>query len=198
MTRDLSDEERELWDRVVRKARRMHATPPEPAAKASAAPPALRPPAAPERHLPVKPSPKHRVTPPATRLEVSRPLEEELSAAPLRMDAGTHRRMIRGKLEPEARIDLHGMTRAEAHSALTGFLLSAQGRGLRLVLVITGKGREREGDLAPIPSRAGTLRHDLPHWIALAPLRAAVLDLRPAHRSHGGGGAFYVYLRRRR
>ena len=94
-------------------------------------------------------------------------------------------------------MDLHGMTLAQAQGALTGFIAEAWTRGLRLVLVITGKGR-REHDTGPIPRRTGALRHEVPHWLRRAPLGPMVLDIRPAHRRHGGDGALYVYLRRRR
>ena len=114
------------------------------------------------------------------------------------MDAGLDRRLRRGKQPPEARIDLHGMTRAQARAALTGFLQSAQAQGLRLILVITGKGRQRPDDDLAVPDRIGALRQDLPGWLQMPPLNLVVQDLRPAHRSHGGSGAFYVYLRRRR
>jgi DNA-nicking Smr family endonuclease len=110
------------------------------------------------------------------------------------MDAGAFGRMSKGKLRPEARIDLHGMTLAEAYPALASFLLDARARGRRLVLVITGKGRARD-DLAPMPARAGRLRHDVPRWLALPPLAEHVLQVAPAHRRHGGEGALYVYLR---
>ena len=114
-----------------------------------------------------------------------------------RMDHATHRRMLRGKLQPEARIDLHGMTLAQAHPALNAFIQSAQAQGKRLVLVITGKGQDRE-DHDPIPIRRGVLRQQVPHWLHAPPLGPLVLEVRPAHRRHGGGGAFYVYLRRSR
>jgi DNA-nicking Smr family endonuclease len=123
-------------------------------------------------------------------------LPELLGQAPLRMDAGTHARMTRGKLQPEARIDLHGMTLAEAHPELIRFILNAHSSGLRLVLVITGKGKRRE-DTGPIPQRVGALRHQVPHWLHLPPLGPVVLQVSEAHLKHGGGGAYYVYLRRR-
>jgi len=71
--------------------------------------------------------------------------------------------MSRGKLAPEARIDLHGMTLAEAHPELIRFILSSQAQGLRLVLVITGQGR-RGSDDGPIPQRQGILRRQVPDW----------------------------------
>lgn len=120
---------------------------------------------------------------------------ERLAAQPLRMDAKTHRSLTRGKLRPDARIDLHGMTLATAKGALTGFILRAQAAGHRLVLVITGKGK---GDQGPLPVRSGALRHEVPHWLHMAPVAQAVLQVVPAHVRHGGGGAYYVYLRRLR
>jgi DNA-nicking Smr family endonuclease len=124
-------------------------------------------------------------------------LAERLAAAPLRMDAKAFGRMTRGKLSPEARIDLHGMTLAEAHPELIRFVLNAHADGLRLVLVITGKGKDRD-DGGPIPQRFGVLRHQVPVWLRQMPLAAVVLQTAEAHLKHGGGGAYYVYLRRGR
>lgn len=114
----------------------------------------------------------------------------------LRMDARAFIRMRRGKLVPEARIDLHGMTVAEAHSALTSFILRAHGAGLRLVLVITGKGKAGAVSTAATTARGGVLRHQVPHWLQMSPLGSRVLQVAEAHISHGGAGALYVYLRR--
>ena len=111
----------------------------------------------------------------------------------MQVDSRTQRDLSRGKLRPEARIDLHGMTLAAAKAELTGFILSAQASGRRLVLVITGKGK---GDHGPLPTRSGALRHEVPHWLDLPPLSHVVLQVVPAHLRHGGGGAYYVYLRR--
>lgn len=198
MSRRLSEDERALWNRVAGSTRRLHHAPdPIPEGRKAPLPPAPPPPPEPAAWADF--APPRRPATSAVSLDLVRPLAEALRARPPQMDAGLHRRMVRGKLEPEARIDLHGLTRAQAQSALTGFLMSAQARGQRLVLVITGKGgREAEDHAAPMPRRTGALRHDLPHWLHQAPLRAAVLELRPAHRSHGGEGAFYVYLRRKR
>ena len=119
-----------------------------------------------------------------------------LSQAPLQMDARKHAKMTKGKLDPEARIDLHGMTLAEAHPELIRFILNAQTAGLRLVLVITGKGKQGP-DHGPIPQRMGVLRHQVPLWLRQPPLGPAILQVTEAHLKHGGGGAYYVYLRRR-
>lgn len=133
---------------------------------------------------------------PAFRLgekALARPAKAKPS--PLQMDAKKHAKMTRGKLAPEARIDLHGMTMAEAHPELIRFILNAHSDGLRLVLVITGKGKLRE-DHGPIPQPMGILRHNVPLWLRQMPLAPAVLQVTEAHAKHGGAGAIYVYLRR--
>jgi DNA-nicking Smr family endonuclease len=119
-----------------------------------------------------------------------------LRTAPLQMDAKAFGKMTRGKLLPEARIDLHGMTLSEAHPELIRFILNAHADGLRLVLVITGKGK-RGDDTGPIPQRMGVLRHQVPIWLRQAPLGPTILQVAEAHLKHGGAGAYYVYLRRR-
>lgn len=124
-------------------------------------------------------------------------LGQQLRDSAVQMDTKSFGRLKRGKLKPEARIDLHGMTQAEAHPALIGFILRSQAEGKRLVLVITGKGRMRD-EVPPFPARQGILRHNVPQWLRMAPIGQQVLQLAPAHIRHGGEGAYYVYLRRAR
>ena len=140
-----------------------------------------------------KPAPKTRR--PAHDLLPSLP--DQINKAPVQMDKKAFGRMKRGKLMPEGRIDLHGMTLDRAHPALSRFILSAHKNGKRLVLVITGKGKMRD-EGGPIPVRHGVLRHQVPQWLGMAPLSSVVLQVTQAHVSHGGGGAYYVYLRRQR
>ena len=136
-----------------------------------------------------------RASAPQTRIDLPAGSGERPAVQSILMDRKAHRAMTRGRLDPEARIDLHGMTVAEAHPALTGFVLRAWGEGRRLVLVITGKGKSGiDHDL--FPRRGGILRHQVPHWLSLPPLQAVVLQVTGAHARHGGEGAYYVYLRR--
>lgn len=124
-------------------------------------------------------------------------ISERLAAAPVGMDHKTYRKMARGKLTPEGRIDLHGMTLDQAHTALTRFILRSQAKTRRLVLVITGKGRTSRS-IDQMTEQRGLLRQQVPQWLTLPPLSQAVLQVRTAHKTHGGDGAYYVYLRRGR
>lgn len=113
------------------------------------------------------------------------------------IDRRTAGRLKKGKLKPEARLDLHGMTQDRAHPALNRFILDAHMTGLKLVLVITGKGKVRDAD-GPMPVPVGVLRHNVPHWLNSGPLKAVVHRTSQAHLRHGGDGAYYVWLRRAR
>ncbi len=129
--------------------------------------------------------------------DLAAPIQQQLRNQAVQMDRKVYRNMQRGKLLPDARIDLHGMTLDRAHTALVRFVLSSQSSGHRLLLVITGKGKDRD-EGGPIPVRRGVLRHQVPQWLRLAPLTSLVLQITPAHKSHGGDGAYYVYLRKSR
>jgi DNA-nicking Smr family endonuclease len=107
------------------------------------------------------------------------------------MDKRTATRLRRGQIAIEGRIDLPGMTQDEAHGALTGFIKSSAGIGRRCVLVITGKGLGKG-------LGGGVLRSQLPRWLNTEELHPLILAFAPAQPKDGGGGAFYVYLRKRR
>ncbi|WP_299619209.1 Smr/MutS family protein [uncultured Tateyamaria sp.] len=193
--RRLRPDEEELWRKVTAKAERLH---PEK-------------PFDPSDFVTPTPAPKVRrqvfdavpqkiigpVTKPQTQISRAPSIMDQVGAAKVQMDRKSFEQMKRGKLRPEGKIDLHGMTLDRAHPALTRFILSAQADGKRLVLVVTGKGKQRD-DGGPIPVRFGVLRHQVPQWLAMPPLSSAVLQVTQAHLRHGGGGAYYVYLRKRR
>jgi DNA-nicking Smr family endonuclease len=112
------------------------------------------------------------------------PLEEQLL-----------RRLSRGKVEIEARIDLHGLRQDEAHGRLRAFIATQHSRGAKVVLVITGKGKSQASGFR---DEVGVLKRQVPHWLAAPDLRNIVLGFEDAARHHGGEGALYVRLRRRR
>jgi DNA-nicking Smr family endonuclease len=101
-------------------------------------------------------------------------------------------RLSRGVAAIDARIDLHGMTQAQAHGALMHFLRRAQADGSKFALVITGKGaRFAAGD-----GERGLLKRQVPMWLRLPEFRTLVVGFETAHAAHGGEGALYVRLRR--
>lgn len=186
--RGLSAEERALWRQVADSAQPLHNKPPR-TPKASGAAPFPQTPA-----RPAAPAAFRIGERAATGVGLTLPAP---AAAPEIADRRTRSRLRRGKLRPEARLDLHGLTLDEAQPALTRFLLGAHERGLRLVLVITGKGRGLAA-AQPFQPEGGVLRRHLPLWLGRRPLAPLVQGHAEAHPGHGGGGAFYVWLRARR
>jgi len=193
--RHLSPEDLALWEMVARQTRRLG----KPVSPRAPDPPPQVPQVAPPE-AENSPLPAFRLGEKVDHRRANNllpGLAQDMGRAPVKMDARAFTRMKRGKLRPDGRIDLHGMTLAQAHPALTGFILSSAAQGRRLVLVITGKGRPRD-DNAPMPFGAGLLRRQVPLWLGQAPIAPHILQIAPAHISHGGEGALYVYLRRPR
>jgi DNA-nicking Smr family endonuclease len=118
---------------------------------------------------------------------------EELTLDDHNFDRDTTRALGRGKLVPQASLDLHGMTLAAAERAVGDFLDAAVARDFRIVLIVTGKGARLQGGRV----LGGRIRAEFVGWLNRADNRGRVRGVRPAHPRHGGGGAFYVLLRRR-
>ncbi|SEQ54805.1 DNA-nicking endonuclease, Smr domain [Faunimonas pinastri] len=187
MKRRLSNEERELWDRVRQSAKPLLRSGTRRLKPALAAPVAeVVPEAVAARSEKVEAAAKPPQRPVGSRPKAYSPPLPSMAA----LETKARRRLARGQTGVDRRIDLHGMTQAQAHSALIGFLHLARGNGDRLVLVITGKGREDDAD-------RGVLRRSVPHWLSQPELRRLVLGFEEASRRHGGAGALYVRLRRR-
>jgi DNA-nicking Smr family endonuclease len=174
--------DRELWHHVTRETRPLkgrdalhpEVETPAPEAKSVTRPSAQAKPAA-ARVKPAPPPPAAKTLGHGTIADVDRRSAERLK---------------RGQLAIEATLDLHGMTQAAAHQALDGFLAESQARGRRCVLVVTGKGLTRDD--------AGVLRRQVPLWLNQAPNRARLLAFDYAQPRHGGQGALYLLLKRRR
>jgi len=175
--RDLSPEDSAVWGFVARTVRPY-----------------------PGRVVPSKPQGASLPSPPSTigaanQTPVAQQKKPKLTPA-LLANAGNHRRVRRGALDIDGRIDLHGMTQAIAKPTLASFLRRLSANHGRCALVITGKGRPDaivDDYYAPPP---GVLRRSFPEWLndpALAPL---IAGWAPAHPKHGGTGAFYVLLKR--
>ena len=192
--RPMTHEDIELWSYVTRGVHRLKraqrrkeavavapAQEPEPAAAAKKPPPgkftrvkvAIARPAAP---APAPTKPAHKPLVP--------------------MEPKAKRKLGRGKMDVEARIDLHGMRQDEAHAALHRFLVDAHAADARLVLVITGKGKTSSEGLHAGQREVGILRRMTPHWLSEPGLRSIVLGYEAATVRHGGDGAIYVRLRK--
>jgi DNA-nicking Smr family endonuclease len=169
--RKRDQEERALWDEVTRVLKPLRGR------RAPLRAPALR-------SLRTAPSENARSVPPV--------------GLPGALDRRQKKRLARGIVTIDARLDLHGKTQAQAHSSLLRFLRRAQTEGAKFVLVITGKGASRgdspwEGEVA-----GGVLRRQVPLWLALPEFRAYASACEQADTAHGGDGALYIRIRRRR
>ncbi len=150
-------------------------------------------PAPPEQRLPEPAAEREPEEPPPPSSGGAAAAARSAPTAGSGIDKRTARRIRRGALPIDARIDLHGMTREQAWHRLTRFIAESQAAGRRLVLVVTGKGRRVEDGMA-----VGVIRREAPLWLARPPNAARVLDTAPAQPRHGGDGALYVYLRKPR
>jgi len=178
-TRQLSSEEKRLWSHVARNVKPMKGKLPPPEPEPEEKPATAPAPLAVAPRLPPLPPPAKPAMPPLA------PVERRTLQA-----------LRRGRKDVDSVIDLHGMRQEEAHFALLRFLHRAQSSGYGLVLVITGKGGAAAG--FGIFEERGVLRRMVPHWLRLPDLRPLVIGFEEASPQHGGSGAIYVRLRRRR
>lgn len=184
----LSKEDQQLWSRVaesVEPLKRRRTVKEEEAAAETPGPKAAK--AKTPKTRPIAPPPLAPLTP------LTPPRREPKPLDPSRLvdiDRRNAERLRRGQLPIEAVLDLHGHRQHEAEEALSRFLASAQAADKRCILVITGKGQ--------IGESRGVLRRSLGQWLNEGPNRARVLAFAQAQPKHGGAGAFYVLLKRRR
>jgi len=175
----LSDEERALWTDVVRSITPLQSS--RETAEPSAGGDAGEAASAAPRPMPRRDVPPEKKTPPLA------PLGRRLK-----------QRVARGREPIDARLDLHGLTQKEAHVALLRFLRRAQANGVKIALVVTGRGTGKVSDAGQRHTAVerGVLRRQVPMWLALPEFRPLVLGFEDAHAGHGGEGALYVRLRR--
>lgn len=190
--RQLSEQDRRLWNAVARSIKPLRRRPPQdPETAAGEAPPAEEPmlPKQPAKKSLKPRTPSHS---PIAAPHTHSPQPATPSLSPLARRE--RQRLARGGTTIDARIDLHGLTRTQAYAALGRFLNNAQRDGARFVLVITGKGARFADD----GGERGALRREVPLWLRLPEFRAYVVGFEDAHITHGGEGALYVRIRRSR
>ena len=174
------DDDRILWQRVVQNVKPLRGH-----KQTLSSPPVVKKPKPPAKLVPkvIKKSP---LRPSSSNAIVETPLPIDLRTGDRAgLDGRTQRRLFRGDLPIDRRIDLHGHTAVRAEVKLQTFIEEASFAGCRCILVITGKG-------------AGVLKKHVPRWLKRPPLSGLVLALAEACPADGGSGAFYVLLRRRR
>ncbi|MDQ8027261.1 MAG: Smr/MutS family protein [Brevundimonas sp.] len=184
---DLSPDDRRIWARVTGSVKEKVA---KKAFRVTPGAVEADPPAAPPSKAGSKPPPKFIRPKPATVPAFADPAPAPSSRSrgvPEELEPRRKRRLSRERDPIEAKIDLHGYGRFQAQDALTAFLMGAQARGYRSVLVVTGQGR-RGG--------TGIIRASVHEWLAAPGLRTVVSGFAPAARHHGGDGALYVTIRR--
>ena len=182
--RRVRDEEAALWQRIARDV--------TPLPRGAVA---LEEAAVPEEEVPPSPAKKvkarARATPKASPAPPRPPALPDLDPAVLvGLDKRTARRLKRGQLPVEARLDLHGKTQDQAHGALRSFIHESRMARRRCVLVITGKGSVASG-------KGGVLRQMVPRWLNEPALRRHIIAITNAPESSGGAGALYVLLKSR-
>lgn len=189
MPRRLAPDETALWKKV---AATVTPLPGPTAPLAPAAPPTVKPP---------KPAPRGTAAPaaaprPAVKLPPPRRAHSQAT-----LDGHWDRRLRKGLVRPDMSIDLHGHSLASAQALLDDAIGRALLRGARVLLVVAGRlrpGADRLPMMHGDPRPRGAIRASLPDWLAYSPYADQIVALRPAHISHGGGGAVYVILRRSR
>ncbi len=186
----VEDDDSTLWERVIATI--------TPIKKRTAPPPDEAPPPRPPRkkvEAPPLAAIEHVILKPGN---LKKAMDQRPPAHEAQLDRRTNEKLRKGKLPIDGTLDLHGLSQIGARSALIDFVTAAQGRGSRCVLVVTGKGLSRRTSDEWMDAAPGILKQRLPEWLKEPPLNRLVLKSHPAQPAHGGGGAFYLYLKRDR
>lgn len=175
--RRLGADERALWEKVIATVRPLHAPGAEaPGAEPVSEPPPAPAPAKPPRPVGPSPAPKPRAGPGTT------------------LDASWDKRLARGLVQPDLTVDLHGHDLAGAYDLLDSRLEQAIAMEARVILLITGK--PPQGERWPV--KRGAIRAAVGDWLHASRHAGNIAAVRGAHQRHGGAGALYIVLRRRR
>jgi DNA-nicking Smr family endonuclease len=191
--RDLSPDEAKLWRRVAKTAKPYKPVPPSPAVSepSTDVTPKTRRPVGPELpHLALERARKGHVLRPTFIVpSIKRP------GAPPVVQLSGHKKVRRGKLEIDARLDLHGMRQIEAQAALLAVIARTRAQNGRCILVVTGKGQPTDPGEDFLTPQPGVIRRRFPEWLSGAGVREHVSGYAPAAAKDGGSGAFYVLLK---
>lgn len=195
--RTVTDDEARLWQHATRSLEPVKA---KPRIGAVSPAPAFPPPPRTNQQAPAALAiGKARVAPPKPAA-IAKPKSHP--PVPLAdFDRRKARQIASGRIEVDARIDLHGLYQRDARGSLRAFLFAAHAKGHKTVLVITGKGGGAEEPADGLGAlmgerQRGVIKRNVPHWLEEPDLRAMVLSYTQAGPRHGGSGALYVRLRK--
>lgn len=105
------------------------------------------------------------------------------------LDSKIFQQLKAGRLSSEGHLDLHGQNAEQALDSLLFFMRESYLAGRRMVLVITGRGKNS-------PKGLSILRQEVQTWLTREPLRRITLAFCTAQPKDGGAGALYVLLRK--
>ncbi len=186
--RKLSREEAALWARLAKTVAPLEGKAPPSLTEEVAGPP--------EKEIPTKKQKLAKVVRPVPPRALVAPPADPQRMTAHGLDAGWDRKLAKGMAEPDFTLDLHGCTLDSAHGRLLHGLTQAKAMGARMVLLVTGK--PRPADPADRTSRRGAIRAKVIDWLSASEHAIDIAAIRGAHRRHGGPGALYIILKRRR
>ena len=95
-------------------------------------------------------------------------------------------------------IDLHGYTLDEANKTIEDFIKKAFSENIKKLIIVTGKGLHSENEKDPYVSKdLGILKYSVPEFIRNnKSLMNMINEITEAKIEDGGGGAFYIFLKR--
>ena len=100
----------------------------------------------------------------------------------------------------ERSIDLHGYSLDEANKTIEGFINKAFSENVNKLVVVTGKGLHSENEKDPYVSKdLGILKYSVPEFINNnSNLMNMINEITDAKIEDGGGGAFYIFLKKKK
>ena len=95
-------------------------------------------------------------------------------------------------------IDLHGFSLENANNVIEEFIIQCFKKNVNKIIVITGKGLRSKSIRNPYASKdLSILKYSVPDFIKLKPnLMKIIKKIEEAKIEDGGGGAFYIYLKK--
>ena len=96
-------------------------------------------------------------------------------------------------------LDLHGYTLDAANQAIEEFIRKSYENRISKLIIVTGKGLHSDNEKNPYVSKdLGILKFSIPEFIkSNLELMSIISDIKEANREDGGGGAFYIYLKKK-